>query len=143
MFTGVFDIFKKGLGSGLNHVKIYDLTNPEFQDDFGFSQEEVDNLIDKIGFGEHTQLIKNNIREWYGNYNLIDDDFHIAAVYKPWSIVNYLSSAIKNPHAKPQDYWANSGSSTELAELIRQAIALDVDKTLNLLEGKEQPLQLN
>ncbi|MDJ1257433.1 MAG: hypothetical protein MRQ07_02095 [Candidatus Midichloria sp.] len=103
----------------------------------------MDNLIDKIGFGEHTQLIKNNIREWYGNYNLIDDDFHIAAVYNPWSIVNYLSSAIKNPHAKPQDYWANSGSSTELAELIRQAIALDVDKTLNLLEGEEQHLQLN
>ena len=48
ILTGVFEIPLKTLGSGLNHVNVCNVLSPRFPSYFGFTEEELNDLIDEI-----------------------------------------------------------------------------------------------
>ncbi|CAI2194814.1 17075_t:CDS:1 [Funneliformis geosporum] len=86
VLTGVFRIAKASLLSGLNNVVEYSLLDKRFSEYYGFTQDEVDDLLTKMPDLVNQKEIKNDIKNWYNGYN-----FGGQIVYNPLSIMHCLS----------------------------------------------------
>ncbi len=132
--TGVVRTAKDGILSGLNNPKICTMLDKNFADKFGFTQEEVDRLLQMQDRLDQRELVKS----WYNGYicgvEYLNDPTtaHLgASVYNPWSILNYLEGS-----KSPQTYWANTGSVELLERLIAETSTTTQDELKTLLEGK-------
>ncbi|MCC8400241.1 MAG: AAA family ATPase, partial [Rickettsia endosymbiont of Platyusa sonomae] len=95
IITGILRIAKANLFSDLNNVSEYTLLDKKFAKFYGFTQEEVDELLTKVPLGTNPEEIKN----WYNGYS-----FGGEIIYNPWSIMQCLA------HAGNLDtYWVDSG----------------------------------
>ena len=120
VITGILRVAKANLFSDLNNVREYTLLDKQFSKFYGFTQQEVDELLAKVP----TETPPNQIKDWYNGYNFGDE-----IIYNPWSIMLCLSSDGKLDH-----YWLDSGGTA----LIDKALLSDeVQEDLQqLLEGK-------
>lgn len=101
--TGIFRIAKVDLFSSVSNIVERNLLDPEFSQYYGFSQEEVDYLLDLCQIPMEQRKI---IEEWYNGYSY--------GGYNPWSIMRYLSSEA----VEPQNYWQESGGFGVLEKLL-------------------------
>ena len=101
--TGIFRIAKVDLFSSVSNIVERNLLDPEFSQYYGFSQEEVDYLLDLCQIPLEQRKI---VEEWYNGYSY--------GGYNPWSIMRYLSSE----SVEPQNYWQESGGFGVLEELL-------------------------
>ena len=102
VLTGCLQIAKESIFTGLNNFKVYSITNMEFDEIFGFTGEEVQEMLAYYGLDNHFEEVK----EWYGGYR-----FGKIDVYCPWDIVNYCEDHRKNPDLEPQNYWMNTSGN--------------------------------
>ena len=125
--TGILRVSKESIFSGLNNLKIYSILDKQYSEYFGFLPNEVEELLNEYGI-ENKEEIKN----WYNGYN-----FAGTRIYNPWSILNTISDR------KIQPYWINTGG-TSLLEVMLKNAAGDVKKDLeDLIEGKLVECALN
>ena len=75
VLTGIMTIAKAGILSGLNNLDIYNLTDPALANKFGFTEEEVLQLLHYYGIANHEA-----IKEWYDGYRFGDT----PDIYNPW-----------------------------------------------------------
>lgn len=81
VLTGVLRVAKESLFSDLNNVASYSLLRSEFADHFGFTEDEVAELLRETGdLGRQAEL-----KAWYDGYR-----FGGRTIYNPWSVANYL-----------------------------------------------------
>lgn len=97
---------KEGIFSGLNNLSVYSILDDEFLDKFGFTEEEVMEILEDFDVKTNYKLIK----KWYIGYTFGKTE----SIYNPWSILNFTAS--KNKEFKA--YWINTSSN----ELIRNEI---------------------
>jgi hypothetical protein len=102
--TGILRIAKESLFSGLNNLDVLSLLRPEFQDCFGFTEPEIEQLISDFSLTE-LEILKR----WYDGYL-----FGNRVIYNPWSVLSFLDSIDK----QPRPYWINTGSDALLREMI-------------------------
>ena len=122
VLTGIVQVAKEGIFSGLNNVKTYNILGDKFETFFGLSEEEVEKALK---YFEMTYEIKE-VKRWYDGYK-----FGNAEVYNPWSIINYLSDR------GLQAYWVNTSDNALIYDSIKNS-TVDVFKDLeSLFEGKE------
>src|ERR1700722_12357848 len=81
VITGILRVAKESLFSGLNNLEIYTLTRSEYGQYFGFTETEVDDLLQQAKL----ETLAPEIRAWYNGY-LIGK----YTVYNPWSIVRCI-----------------------------------------------------
>ena len=117
VLTGVSRVAKESIFSGANNFDVYTVLNNEFGSDFGFTQEEVDEIIKDFELTDSPETIK----EWYDGYRIGDTE----NIYNPWRIINYVK------RRKIMQYWVNT-SSNDLIKLVLK----------NSLSVKEQIEQL-
>ena len=123
VLTGILRIAKESLFSGLNNVAVYSLLRPELSTCFGFTEPEVEALLDRVGRREHLP----DVRAWYNGY-----DFGGTVIYNPWSILNYVD----NPRPEPRAFWVATSSNDLVREaLVRHAARAQKDIEA-LLEGR-------
>lgn len=106
IMTGITRVSRESIFSDLNNLKAVTSTSEEYQDCFGFTEEEVFEALDEFGMSRWRQRVK----EWY-------DGFTFGSrkdIYNPWSILNCLDSK------KIGVYWANSSSNSLVGKLIRE-----------------------
>ena len=121
VLTGIVQVAKEGIFSGLNNVKTYNILGDKFEIFFGLSEEEVENALKYFGM---TYEIKE-VKRWYDGYK-----FGNAEVYNPWSIINYLSDR------GLQAYWVNTSDNALIYDNLKNS-TVDVFKDLEaLFEGK-------
>ncbi len=121
VLTGIVQVAKEGIFSGLNNVKTYNILGDKFETFFGLSEEEVENALKYFGM---TYEIKE-VKRWYDGYK-----FGNAEVYNPWSIINYLSDR------GLQAYWVNTSDNALIYDDLKNS-TVDVFKDLEaLFEGK-------
>ena len=121
VLTGIVQVVKEGIFSGLNNVKTYNILGDKFETFFGLSEEEVENALKYFGM---TYEIKE-VKRWYDGYK-----FGNAEVYNPWSIINYLSDR------GLQAYWVNTSDNALIYDDLKNS-TVDVFKDLEaLFEGK-------
>jgi len=97
MLTGILRVSKANLFSDLNNVREYTLLDDKFSKFYGFTQEEVDELLTKMP----AVISPEKIKDWYNGYT-----FGNEIIYNPWSIMLCLSSGGKLDH-----YWLDSGGT--------------------------------
>lgn len=118
ILTGIFDTLKKEGGSGFNNINVYGITDIRYGTSFGFSENEIEQLLTKIDFKENTALVKENIKNWYNGYTIPISNTESIQVYTPWAVMNYLNSAYYN-NFQPENYWSKSGASIILQSLLK------------------------
>ena len=109
VLTGCLRIAKESIFTGLNNFKVYSITDVEFDETFGFTNEEVKSMLKYYGLDSHF----NQVREWYDGYR-----FGNADVYCPWDVVNYCDDHRSNPNAEPKNYWMNTSGNDVISHFI-------------------------
>lgn len=112
VITGCLRISKESIFTGLNNLEIVSILNQYFAEYFGFTQTEVEQMLDYYELGSK----KQEIRRWYDGYL-----FGKAEVYNPWSVINYVKNAVADINGFPKPYWSNTSSNTIIRELVEKA----------------------
>ena len=118
VLTGVMQIAKANIFSGLNNLYTDSIFDSRFQEYWGFSEREVQQLC--VDFG-HPEMFEE-AKEWYDGYR-----FGTAEVYNPWSVLNYADSGFV-----PKEYWANNSTNSILEDLYRRADISDLKDLIDI-----------
>ncbi|UCH94583.1 MAG: AAA family ATPase [Candidatus Aminicenantes bacterium] len=105
ILTGVMRIARESIFSGLNNPGVYTLLSKEFEDKFGFTEQELESLLNDF----HLLDRYDEIQEWYNGYR-----FGGRVIYNPWSIINFLAS--EENELKP--YWVNTSDNAMVESLL-------------------------
>ncbi|BEO92877.1 AAA family ATPase [Fusobacterium nucleatum] len=122
VLTGIVQVAKEGIFSGLNNVKTYNILGDKFETFFGLSEEEVENALKYFGMTYEIEEVK----KWYDGYK-----FGNAEVYNPWSIINYLSDR------GLQAYWVNTSDNALIYDSLKNSTVDVFNNLQTLFEGKE------
>ena len=109
VLTGCLRIAKESIFTGLNNFKVYSITNIEFDETFGFTNEEVRKMLVYYGLDSHFEEVK----AWYDGYR-----FGNADVYCPWDVVNYCEDHKENTNAELQNYWMNTSGNEVIQHFV-------------------------
>ena len=109
VLTGCLRIAKESIFTGLNNFKVYSITNTEFDETFGFTNEEVRKMLVYYGLDSHFEEVK----AWYDGYC-----FGNADVYCPWDVVNYCEDHKENTNAELQNYWMNTSGNEVIQHFV-------------------------
>ena len=112
VITGCLRISKESIFTGMNNLKITSVIDQYCAKCFGFTQEEVEAMLEAYGLSEK----KEEVREWYDGYL-----FGETEIYNPWSVINYVDAALKNKNALPRPYWSNTSANNIVRELVERA----------------------
>ena len=126
--TGVMQIAKESIFSGLNNLKVNNVLSKDFDELFGFTDEEVKAILEEYGRPEKIE----EAREWYDGYRFGDAD-----VYNPWSLLNYVSERFE-----PKPYWAGTSGNSILEDLFEYASPELWDEFRSLSEGMSIPYKV-
>ena len=125
--TGCLRIAKESLFSEFNNPRCYDISSTEYADMFGFTQAEVDTLLQDAALSGK----RDEIKKWYDGYCFGKNQ----EIYCPWSIMNYVADAQKDPEASPLAYWLNSGKNDLVRKFVARHVPEMADDIAVLLAG--------
>ncbi len=112
VITGCLRISKESIFTGLNNLKVISILNSQYDEYFGFTDEEVIQICDYYGRPE----VYKDIKSWYNGYL-----FGETNVYNPWSVIRYMDDCVFSNAKNPLPYWANTSSNSIVRELIELA----------------------
>lgn len=127
ILTGCLRISKESIFTGLNNFKVLSIMDTRFDEQFGFTDSEVEELLAAYNLDSHFTEIK----EWYDGYH-----FGNADVYCPWDVINYVDLLRFEPTAKPQDFWSNSSGNALVRRFIDKADVQTKDEIERLIAGE-------
>ena len=128
VLTGCMRISKESIFTGLNNFTTFTIADVDFDEYFGFTDQEVRDLLTYYECADKYESIK----EWYDGYRFGNVDG-----YCPWDVVSYLRSLRTNREAIPQNYWINTSSNAEVKEFIRQSKNLTTKREIERLMAGE------
>ena len=112
VITGCLRISKESIFTGLNNLETDSVLHTRFGDSFGFTQEEVEELLAYYGLSEQLEEVK----KWYDGY--LFNDFEI---YNPWSILKYVNDRKDHVTEFALPYWSNTSSNSIVREMVGEA----------------------
>lgn len=121
VLTGCLRVSKESIFTGLNNFKVLSITDNRFDEQFGFTDTEVKQLLTAYNLADHLEETK----AWYDGYR-----FGAADVYCPWDVINHVDVLRSNPLARPQAYWINTSGNA----LVKRFIDMADKSTRNELE---------
>ena len=124
--TGCLRIAKESVFTGTNNFVTDSITDSRYNEFFGFTQAEVDQILEDADAGRHAESVKY----WYDGYHFGNVD-----VYCPWDLMNYLCDLQRNPEAKPDSYWKNTSDNAIIRSFIDYAGSSITKKLETLLAG--------
>ena len=80
--------------TGTNNFVSDTITAARFNEYFGFTQKDVDQLLIDADVSEKTEQVK----VWYDGYH-----FGNADIYCPWDVINYIDQLKYDQSMDPQD----------------------------------------
>lgn len=134
VLTGCLRVSKESIFTGLNNFKVLSIIDERFDEQFGFTDEEVQGLLEAYGLESHLEEIK----EWYDGYHFGDTD-----VYCPWDVINHVDLLRDSPKAKPRAYWINTSGNGLVKRFIDKANKTTRDEIERLIAGEPIEKQLH
>ena len=122
VITGIIRVIRAGIFSDLNNLKEYTILNKEYDEYFGFLEEEVKESLKYYEIGSKLE----EVHSWYNGYKFGD-----TKVYNPWSILNFLSER------EFKSYWIDTSDNYLIKDILKSADRETFDKLNNLLFGKK------
>ena len=127
VLTGCLRVSKESIFTGLNNFKVLSITDNRFDEQFGFTDAEVEQLLAVYNLADHLEETK----AWYDGYRFGDAD-----VYCPWDVINHVDVLRSNPLAKPQAYWINTIGNALVKHFIDMADKSTRDELERLVAGE-------
>ncbi len=112
VITGCLRISKESIFTGLNNLEINSILTENYAEYFGFTEVEVEQMLKDYELEEKIPEVK----DWYDGYLFGDTE-----VYNPWSVINYVKTAISNKNPLPKPYWSNTSSNSIVRNLVEKA----------------------
>ena len=119
-------VSKESIFTGLNNFKVYSADDIRYDEEFGFTNEDVKKILSDYNQQDHFLEVK----EWYDGYH-----FGNADIYCPWDVINYMDDLMSNPKAKPKAYWINSSGNDLVKCFIDKADTTTKDEVEQLISG--------
>ena len=126
VLTGCLRISKESIFTGMNNLKVYPVTEQGLSEYYGFTQSEVEELAKYY----HLENKLEEMKKWYDGYL-----FGKTEIYNPWSIINYISSAICGNAISCEAYWINTSSNSIIRQLIEKSDENTKQKIETLIAG--------
>ena len=126
VLTGCLRISKESIFTGLNNLKVHTISDVRYDEYFGFTNADVDQLLEFYGLSSY----KNMIRDWYDGYRFGDTD-----VYCPWDVINYCDELLAAPNTPPKNYWANTSGNDLVRRMLKNASLTTKNEVEELLNG--------
>ncbi len=127
--TGVMQIAKEGIFSGLNNISSDNVLFTRSDERFGFTESEVRDVLSYYGRSDDFETVK----EWYDGYRFGD-----AEVYNPYSIMQYLSN-----RSKPNTYWTNTAKDVVLNWILNRIGMGTFSQMMSLINGDSIKVELD
>lgn len=124
--TGCLKIAKESIFTGTNNFVSDSITSSRFNEYFGFTQKDVDRILQDAGAMSRAQ----DVKAWYDGYH-----FGTFDVYCPWDVMNYIQELQFHPEAKPASYWKNTSDNAIIRSFIDYAGSSITNKLEILLSG--------
>ena len=121
--TGILRVAKESIFSGLNNLTIHSVLDNKYSTYFGFTSEEVREMVEYYGVSEKY----HEICEWYDGYR-----FGKTEIFNPWSVINYF-----NNECEARAFWQSTGSNDIIGEIIAQADKEIYEKLTSLVRGEK------
>ena len=112
VLTGCLRVSKESIFTGLNNFKVFSILDNRFEEQFGFTEKEVQDILETYKLQDKLSEIK----AWYDGYHFGDAD-----IYCPWDVINYVDFIRTNPKGRPQAYWINSSSNDLVKRFVDKA----------------------
>lgn len=127
VLTGCLRVSKESIFTGLNNFKVLSMADARFDEHFGFTEEEVQKLLEFYHLEDHLCETK----EWYDGYHFGNTD-----VYCPWDVINHVDRLNGEPGARPQAYWINTSGNDLVKRFIDKANKTTRDEIERLVAGE-------
>ena len=127
VLTGCLRISKESIFTGLNNLNVMTVSDPYFCDSFGFTDDDVKELLEYYGLGAYHDAM----RDWYDGYQ-----FGNVSIYCPWDVIKYAQILLRDPKAEPENYWANTSGNGIIRRLLQKADQTTRDEVEQLINGE-------
>ncbi|HAC03880.1 MAG TPA: hypothetical protein DCE63_07935 [Eubacterium sp.] len=127
VLTGCLRVSRESIFTGLNNFKIFSITDARFDEQFGFTEDEVGKMLKDYHLEENLAEMK----EWYDGYHFGDAD-----IYCPWDVINRVDDLCDTPEAKPKCYWINSSGNALVKRFVSIANRTTQDEIEHLIAGE-------
>lgn len=128
VLTGCMRISKESIFTGLNNLQVLSVADAEFDEYFGFTDQEVRELLTYYGLESSYE----KIRDWYDGYQ-----FGNVSVYCPWDVICYCKKLMTAPDDPPQNYWINTSSNDIVRHFIQEAGTRSLQREIESLIAGE------
>lgn len=112
VLTGCLRVSKESIFTGLNNPKMLSISDVQFDEYFGFTDQEVRELLEYYELSDYYELVK----EWYDGYRFGNID-----VYCPWDVISYCDALRADPGVQPKEYWSNTSGNDIVRRFIEKA----------------------
>ena len=136
VLTGCLRVSKESIFTGLNNFKILSITDSRFDEQFGFTDKEVQKLLADY----HLEARFSETKEWYDGYRFGNVD-----VYCPWDVINHIDRIKDDPNARPEAYWINTSGNDMVKRFVDKANRTTRNEIEQLIVGNaiEKTLRLD
>ena len=136
VLTGCPRVSKESIFTGLNNFKILSITDSRFDEQFGFTDKEVQKLLADY----HLEARFSETKEWYDGYRFGNVD-----VYCPWDVINHIDRIKDDPNARPEAYWINTSGNDLVKRFVDKANRTTRNEIEQLIAGNaiEKMLRLD
>jgi len=110
--------------SDLNNVKVYSVLSKQYNDSFGFTQDEVNKILEDYQLTDQ----ESSVKDWYNGYYFGDKE-----IYNPWSILHFVDSK-----GEFRPYWLSTSANDLVQKLIKDSdneVKQDIEDLLNNKEA--------
>ncbi len=126
VLTGCLRVSRESIFTGLNNLKTYSITKNKFSQYFGFTQEEMKEILQTFSLEQYA----GTIAKWYDGYR-----FGLTEIYNPWSVLNCIDSYLQNDMVACEPYWSNTSSNRIVKRLIEESNARTKSMVEELING--------
>lgn len=127
VLTGCLRVSKESIFSDLNNPKVFSLIDERCDEWFGFTDDEVRELLDTYDLSEYYDTAK----DWYDGYQIGS-----TGLYCPWDIINYCDYLLTNSNKAPQNFWANVSENGIIRNFADKADRKTLDEIEKLIAGE-------
>ncbi len=127
VITGCLRIAKESIFTGVNNFKNNSIAGSHYLDSFGFTEEEVEQMLRAAGLIDRLSSVK----QWYDGYHFGKYD-----IYCPWDVLNYVADVLHEPDKAFGNYWKDTSHNSIIKQFVGRD-GMDVnDKFEMLLSGR-------
>lgn len=127
VITGCLRIARESIFTGFNNFKVRTISDVDFAEYFGFTDQEVREMLCYYGIEDSYEQIK----EWYDGYRFGNTD-----VYCPWDVINQCDKLRAWPEAPMEAHWENSSSNAIVQDLLADATETTKSQIEALISGE-------